>query len=83
MLIQRNSTDLGRLTAGGCFGEMGYLTSIKRTATVLAVRKTTVIKFNVDMVSQLPMTIQLKFSRSFIRLLVTRLADTTRQLTST
>ncbi len=83
VLVRQGDTELGRLKAGHCFGEMGYLTSIKRTATVLAVRKTTVIKFNVDLVSQLPQSTQLKFSRSFIRLLVNRLAQTTRQLTST
>ena len=80
VLVQRGKTEIGRLGGGTCFGEMGYLTSIQRTATVLAVRKTTVVKFNVDMVSQLPQATQLKFCRSFIRLLVERLAQTTAQL---
>ena len=80
VLVQRGSTEIGRLGGGACFGEMGYLTSIQRTATVLAVRKTTVVKFNVDMVSQLRQATQLKFCRAFIRLLVDRLAQTTAQL---
>ena len=80
--VTKRQSSLDMLRPGDCFGEMGYLTDIKRTATVTAREPgTTVISINSALVEQLPDNVQLKFTKAFIRVLVARLQQTTRTLT--
>ncbi len=80
--LKKGKARLGRLSPGSCFGEMGYLTGIRRTATVKAVSNCQVLKLNATLVGRQPEKIQLKLSEAFIRVLVQRLEHTTRILTS-
>ncbi|MDD9824220.1 MAG: serine/threonine-protein kinase [Gammaproteobacteria bacterium] len=80
--ISKEGVDIDRLDTGGCFGEMGYLTGIKRTATVSAGDHSHLVKINANLAAKLSPAVQLKFSRAFIRVLVNRLAQTTGLLIS-
>lgn len=80
--VTKRQSPIDMLRPGDCFGEMGYLADIKRTATVAAKEPdTTVISLTSALIEQLPDTVQLKFTKAFIRVLVARLQQTTRMLT--
>lgn len=80
--VTKRQSPIDVLRPGDCFGEMGYLADIKRTATVVAKDpNTTVISLTSTLIEQLPDSVQLKFTKAFIRVLVARLQQTTRMLT--
>ena len=68
---------IGTLQKGDCFGEMGYLSKIKRTATVTAKEPVSTIKVNATLIEQVSSDCQLRFYRVFLRVLIDRLAKTT------
>jgi len=80
--VFKNDVLVDRLRGGSCFGELGYLTSIRRTATVLSTDEVCLFKLNAGVVESFPLSVQLKFSRAFIRVLVERLVQTTEVLTA-
>lgn len=65
------------LVEGDCFGEMGYLNKIKRTATVTATGPVSVMKFNSNLIEQVTADCQLRFYKVFLRVLIERLSSTT------
>ena len=81
--IIKGDHPLDELRPGACFGEMGYLTGCRRTATVLAANRVSVVKFNANLVDRLEQQIQLKLCKAFIRVLVQRLAQATGIITMT
>ncbi len=81
--VNKGQVVIDKLGVGKCFGEMGYLANIERTASILALEPdTAVIRINSLLVEQLPANVQLKFTKAFIRVLVARLQQTTSALTA-
>lgn len=79
--VSRRQCTIDVLKQGSCFGEIGYLIKSKRTATVTAmVPDTTVLSLNATQVDLLPKGTQLKITKAFIRVLATRLRETTNAL---
>jgi eukaryotic-like serine/threonine-protein kinase len=75
--VTKQNLMLGRLKAGDCFGEMGYLNKTRRSATVTAEGPLALMKVNATLIEQVSMECQLRFSRVFLRVLSDRLAKTT------
>ena len=68
---------MGDLNEGDCFGEMGYLNKIKRTATVTAKVPVSLMKVNSTLIEQVTAECQLRFYKVFLRVLIDRLSKTT------
>jgi serine/threonine protein kinase len=68
------------LPEGACFGEMGYLTKTRRTATVTAKDKVNVLKIDATLLDQTSMACQLRFNQGFLKILLARLAQTSGHL---
>lgn len=75
--IKKADFSIGLLHEGDCFGEMGYLSKIKRTATIIAHGRVQLMKVNATLIEQVSVECQLHFSRVFLQTLVKRLSATT------
>lgn len=75
--VLKNKKPVRILESGDCFGEMGYLTKTKRTATIKALTKTLLLKISATHMAQLSLSCQVRFLKVFLRTLVNRLSMTT------
>lgn len=75
--VEKNGLHIDHLQAGDCFGEMGYLTKSKRTASVRANADVSLIQVNSATLDRSNESTQLRFLKVFVRTLVARLTDTT------
>ena len=80
--VQQGSA-VGKLRQGDCFGEMGYLSRIKRTATVTADGPVTLMKVNSTLIEQVTSDCQLHFYKVFLKTLIDRLSKTTEMMVRT
>ena len=71
---------VSQLHEGDCFGEMGYLNRIKRTATVTADGPVSLMKVNSTLIEQVTSDCQLRFYRIFLKVLIDRLSKTTEMM---
>lgn len=79
--VKKSGTRISTLRAGDCFGEMGYLTKIRRTASISADADVTVMEINAAMMERASVTCQLRFNKIFLTTLIERLARTSEDLT--
>ncbi|MCI0399705.1 MAG: serine/threonine-protein kinase [Gammaproteobacteria bacterium] len=75
--VRKGRKRLSTLKEGECFGEMGYITKSKRTASIIAKSFVTLMKINATLIEQVSIECQLRFSKVFLRTLVERLSATT------
>jgi len=80
--VSKKGTFLYSLGPGDCFGEMGYLTKIRRTASVTAAGPLSVMKVNSTLIEQVTADCQLRFYKVFVRVLIERLSRTTERVVS-
>ena len=78
--ISKTGHFVGQLHEGDCFGEMGYLNRIKRTATVTADGLVSLMKVNSTLIEQVTSDCQLRFYRVFLKILIDRLSKTTEMM---
>jgi serine/threonine protein kinase len=78
--VMRDKKVVGGLQQGDCFGEMGYLANMKRTATIRAKDYVRLMKINGTLIDQLSVGCQLHFNKVFLRTLVKRLSLTTNKV---
>lgn len=78
--IEKNGHAVDSLQEGACFGEMGYLSRAKRTASVVAKTDVSVMKVNASTIDRAAESAQLRFHKVFVRTLIARLTDTTNLL---
>jgi CRP-like cAMP-binding protein len=76
----KNGIQVDSLQEGDCFGEMGYLSKAKRTATVTAKTDVSLMKVNASTIDRAAETTQLRFHKVFVRTLMERLVETTNHL---
>jgi serine/threonine protein kinase len=74
--VNKQGKRLAVLKHGDCFGEMAYLSTAKRTATIKALGNTVVMKINTSIIEQMSMSTQLRFYKIFSKTLVQRLSRT-------
>ncbi len=75
-------TEITKLSTGDCIGELGYLTKIKRTASVVATSEVTVMKVDSNIMEWASIPCQMCFNKAFQQTLVERLARTNLSLAS-
>ena len=80
--VIREKKVVGNLQQGDCFGEMGYLANMQRTATIRARDYVRLMKINGTLIDQLSVGCQLHFNKVFLRTLVKRLSLTTHKAIS-
>jgi len=68
------------LSEGACFGEMGYLTKTRRTATVTARDDVNLLKVDATLLDQTSTDCQLRFNQVFLKILLERLTRTSNHL---
>ncbi len=78
--VYREDKLVGNLEEGDCFGEMGHLAKMERTATIRAQNYVKLMKINGTMIDQLSVGCQLHFNKVFLRTLVKRLTQTTHKV---
>lgn len=81
--VEKNGQRIESLQEGDCFGEMGYLTKAKRSASVKALTDVSVIRVNASTLDRANEGTQLRFLKVFVKTLIGRLADTTSILSQT
>jgi eukaryotic-like serine/threonine-protein kinase len=80
VVVRKLNRILRELSAGDCFGEMGYLARIKRTATILSRGQTSLLKLNAGVINQVSLNCQVRFLKVFLRTLIHRLSVTTERM---
>lgn len=77
VIVEKNGQQIDSLQEGNCFGEMGYLTKAKRSASVIAKTDVSLIQVNASTLDRAAEDTQLRFLKVFVKTLIGRLADTT------
>lgn len=75
--VRKGGVNVGLLKPGDCFGEMGYISRLRRTATIVASTPVTLMKVNSTLIEQVSKDCQLRFCKVFLRILIERLSTTT------
>lgn len=74
--VSKQGKQLAVLKHGDCFGEMAYLGTTKRTATIEARGNTILMKINAPVIEQMTVNTQLCFYKTFSHTLIQRLNRT-------
>jgi len=77
VIVEKNGQQIDSLQEGDCFGEMGYLSNAKRSASVIAKTDVSLIQVNSSTLDRAAEETQLRFLKVFVKTLIGRLADTT------
>jgi len=80
--VRKKGKPLHTMSKGDAFGEMGFLTKSKRTASVVATTSALALKINSTLIDQLATESQLKFYKVFTDLLIYRLSMTSAKLSA-
>ena len=78
--VRKSALDIAELGAGQCFGEISYLSSRPRSASVTALEPSCVLQVNAELLQNASPACQIAFQRVFISTLVERLVQTTETL---
>jgi len=79
--IEKGGQQLHTLQEGDCFGEMGFLSNAKRTASVIAKTDVNLIRVNSSTLDRAEEGTQLRFLKVFVETVIERLKQTTSILT--
>ena len=71
--LSRGGDIIGRVPAGGCFGEAGYAEGSRRDTIVEAETPVTMLKVTATLLEQASISCQLRFNKVFLRELIGRL----------
>ncbi len=82
VVVQKHQKKVGTLESGDCFGEMGYLSKAKRTASIIALTPVALMKVNSTLIEQVSTDCQLRFCKVFLKALIERLSATTELVAS-
>lgn len=80
VFVQKAGATITRLSAGDCFGEMGYFSKVKRTASIVAADDVTITKVSNTLMEKAPVNCQLRFMKKFLYTLIHRLTVTSEKL---
>ena len=79
-MVEKTGRPIGWLNAGDCFGEIGFITHQKRTATIIAESPVTLMKINATLIGQASEHCQLRYYKAFTETLIKRLSETNQRL---
>jgi CRP-like cAMP-binding protein len=72
--VSRAGGVVTRFSSGDCFGEMGYVSRTKRTASIQTANDVSLIRINEAQMEQASESCQLRFHKAFLHTLIDRLA---------
>jgi len=75
--VKKGESTVSVLAKGDCFGEMGYLTGEKRTASIISLSDVMLLEVNSSLIEQASPGCQLRFTKVFLNTLLERLSKTT------
>jgi len=75
--VRKDGHLIAVLEKGDCFGEIGFLYAVKRTATVIAQTHVLLLKVNAALLEQMSEECQLRYYKIFSENLIVRLSHTT------
>jgi eukaryotic-like serine/threonine-protein kinase len=78
--VRKGETVIGSLLKGDCFGEIGFLTATRRTATVVAGSQVLALRVSSTLLDQVSAQCQLRFYKIFTETLIYRLSLTNAKL---
>lgn len=73
--VRKSDKDLDLLGRGHCFGEMGFIAGVKRTATIVAQSDVVVMKVTSSLIDKASVSCQLRFKNVFLDTMVRRLSN--------
>jgi len=73
--VTREGKVITTFTSGDCFGEMGYVSRIKRTATIRTAIDVSLLRINEAQMGHASESCQLRFPKKFLKTLVGRLGQ--------
>ena len=80
--VRKGSTVIDTLMKGDCFGEIGFLTATRRTATVSAASQVLALRVSATLLDQVSSDCQLRFYKIFTQTLIYRLSLTNAKLSA-
>ena len=80
VIVKKGGKDLVVLGSGDCFGEMGYISKEKRTASIFSLVDVTLLQVNSTLIEQASQGCQLCFNKVFLKTLIERLSRTSKNL---
>ena len=80
--VYKGKKRIDKLVKGDCFGEIGFLTATKRTATVTALTDVLVLKVNASLMEEASPECQLRYYKAFTQTLIYRLSITSARLSA-
>ncbi|MBV6341665.1 serine/threonine-protein kinase [Candidatus Magnetobacterium casense] len=78
--VKKGDRPLVILKAGDCFGEMGFITKAKRSASIISATDVTLLKISGTMIDRTSPQCQIRFNKMFLKTLITRLSRTSDDL---
>ncbi len=78
--VRKGVQEISKLSKGDCFGEMGYLSKTKRTASIIANEGISLLRINSSLMDRASVYCQFRFHKVFIHTLIERLTRTSEQL---
>jgi serine/threonine protein kinase len=79
-IVRKGEVDVYTLTRGECFGEIGFITREKRTASVVANSSVWVMRIRPSLIENASAVCQLRFHKEFLSTLANRLKITTEKV---
>lgn len=81
-IVKKGDKPIHVLSKGDCFGEIGLIGNVKRTATVTAASQVLALKVNASLLDNLATDSQLRFYKTFTQTLIYRLTVTSARLSA-
>ena len=75
--VSKGGSYVDVLAGGDCFGEMGFISGRKRTATIRAREAVTIMKIHSTLIERASVNCQLRFHKLFLHTLIERLSRAT------
>lgn len=81
-IVRKGDKPIHVLSKGDCFGEIGLIGNVRRTASVIAATPVLALKINASMLENLAIDSQLRFYKTFTQTLIYRLTVTSARLSA-
>ncbi len=81
-IVKKNDKPIYVLSIGDCFGEIGLIGNVKRSASVVAASSVLALKINASLLDTLAAESQLRFYKTFTQTLIQRLTLTNARLST-
>ena len=78
--VELQGTQVAHVSRGECIGEMGMLTGVGRSATIIAIEPCTLLRIDGRLIEHAPLECQLRFARAFSHVLSQRLVRSNRRI---